>query len=111
MKYSIQEKGDVVVFAPEGELDVSNIPELKKVFNQILHEGHTKVVIDLDKVTYMDSSALGVLVNGLKELRQRNGTLKIANLTGNVERIFKLTRLIKFFETYSSAEEAMLSLN
>lgn len=111
MKYSVEKKDDVVVFAPEGELDVSNIPELKKVFNEIFQDGHPKVVIDLDRVTYMDSSALGVLVNSLKELRKRNGTLKIANLTGNVERIFKLTRLIKFFETYPSTEEAILSLN
>ncbi len=111
MKYSTLNEGDVVVFAPEGELDVSNVPDLQKAFEKILRGGHTKIVIDLDKVTYMDSSALGVLVNGLKEIRKQNGTLKIANLTGNVERIFKLTRLIKFFETYPSIEEAMLSLD
>ncbi|NOY77235.1 MAG: STAS domain-containing protein [Calditrichaeota bacterium] len=110
MKYNIQRQGDVVVLVPEGELDVSNVPELQNAFEKILGEGYTKVVIDLSKVTYMDSSALGVLVNGLKELRKKNGMLKIANLNGNVERIFQLTRLIKFFETYPTTEEAALSL-
>jgi len=111
MKYNILKKGSVIIIVPEGELDVSNVPKLKKVFDEVLREGHTKIIIDLDKVTYMDSSALGVLVNTLKELHKKNGTLKIANLSGNVERIFKLTRLIKFFETYPSAREAMLSLS
>ncbi len=111
MKYNVLKKGEIAIFSPEGELDVSNVPELNKALGEILKGGQKKIIIDLDRVSYMDSSALGVLVNSLKELRKQNGILKIANLKGNVERIFKLTRLIKFFETYSSTEQAMLSLN
>lgn len=111
MKYDVTQKHSVVVIAPEGELDVSNVPELQQAFHQIVNDGSKKVVFDLNNVTYMDSSALGVLVSGLKELRKINGTLKIANLSGNVERIFKLTRLIKFFETYASTDQAVMAFN
>ncbi len=111
MEYDVQKQGDVVVFAPSGEIDASNIPELQNVISRIFQEGNVKIVADMSRVSYMDSSALGVLVSSLKEIRRQQGTLKLANLTGNVERIFKLTRLINFFEAYPSTEQAVLSFH
>jgi anti-sigma B factor antagonist len=111
MEYDVQKKGKVVVIAPSGEIDASNIPELQGAFDRVLKEGSTKIVVDMSGVSYMDSSALGVLVNSLKLLRREQGGLKLANLNGNVERIFKLTRLIHFFEAYPTTEQAVLSFN
>ncbi len=111
MEFEVQKQGEVVVLAPAGEIDASNIPELQGAFSQILQKGNTKIVVDMSGVSYMDSSALGVLVNSLKQLRREQGSLKLANLNGNVERIFKLTRLINFFEAYPSTEQAVLSFN
>jgi len=101
----------VIVVAPEGELDVYNSPQLKEVLERHIAQGCSNVVIDLARVTYMDSSALGLLVSQLKSLRKRSGQLKIASLRGSVEKIFQLTRLTKFFEIYPSPEEALSSFD
>jgi anti-sigma B factor antagonist len=109
MEKAVISQDGVVVIAPEGELDVSNSPELKEAIEQEIGNGRRKIVIDLQRVVYVDSSALGVLVSGLKEMRRQQGSLKLAHLTGSVAKIFQLTRLSRFFEVYESLDEALKS--
>ncbi|KAA3615489.1 MAG: anti-sigma factor antagonist [Calditrichaeota bacterium] len=98
---------DATVITLQGELDVNNVDNLKSLIESELHEGTEKMLVDLKNVSYMDSAALGVLVSGLKRARLSNAQFKLANVTGNVENIFKLTRLTKFFDIYSSVDEAI----
>jgi len=109
MNCEVEKRGNVLIVAPEGELDVSNVPELQNLLDSHIQKGEIQIIIDLQKVTYMDSSALGVLVNTLKQVRRKNGNLKVSNLVGNVDRIFRLTRLIHFFDTYPSRQAALES--
>jgi len=100
---------DVVVLTPQGELNVYTISQLKEMIDQKVKGGYGKFIIDLKDVSYMDSSALGVLINLVKGLQKKGGGLKIVNLKGNIERIFRLTRLVSFFDTYATKEEALSS--
>ncbi|MCA9734922.1 MAG: STAS domain-containing protein [Deferribacteres bacterium] len=105
----VAKTNDATVITLQGELDVNNVEDLKTVIESELSDGTGKILIDLNKVTYMDSAALGVLVAGLKRARLSNAQFKLANVKGNVENIFKLTRLTKFFEIYNSVDSAMES--
>ena len=102
-------KNGVVIITPEGELDVYTSSQVKEIIDGELGQGRAQMVVNLQKVTYMDSSALGVLVSGLKSARRLNGSLKLACLGKSVDRIFQLTRLTKFFEIYNSEEAALAS--
>lgn len=109
MENTISRKNGVVIIALKGELDIYSGSTLKNLVEQEITNGSRKLLIDLGEVEYIDSSALGVLVNGLKTARQQNVKFKLTNISGTVERIFDLTRLSKFFEIYPSAEEALAS--
>jgi anti-sigma B factor antagonist len=91
----------------EGEIDVYTSIDLKLELNTLVDDGNKKILIDLEGVTYMDSSGLGVLVALLKRIKQEEGELKLLNLPPSVEKIFELTRLTKFFEIFDEADKAI----
>jgi len=109
MKTEVNIKGDVVVIAPSGELDISNSSLLKEAIAEQAERGRSKILLDLDQVPYMDSSALGALISGMTTLKKEKGNLKVSGLQENVERIFQLTGLTQFLEVYKTAEEALQS--
>ncbi len=90
-----------------GEVDVYTSIDLKKELNKLVEAEKNKLIIDLIKVNYMDSSGLGVLVALLKEIKKNGGELKLVNLPVSVKKIFDLTRLTKFFDIYESLDEAI----
>lgn len=111
MEKQVNHKGAVSVIALEGELDIYNSAELKSAIQDELSQGAKKLLLDLQEVGYIDSAALGVLVGGLKRAREAKAELKLANIKGPVEKIFKLTKLNEFFEVYASEHEALESFN
>ncbi|NOZ57009.1 MAG: STAS domain-containing protein [Calditrichaeota bacterium] len=100
---------DVVVLHPHGELDVHTCNPLREDIERYIQSGQAQLVVDLSDVTYLDSSALGVLVTGLKLARKSGGALKLSGLQSNVRKIFDLTRLSKFFEIYDDPDSAASS--
>jgi anti-sigma B factor antagonist len=105
-RIEVTEKGpDVAVLAVDGEIDLATAPRLKEALLALAEEPKT-VIVDLSKTQYLDSTALGVLVGGLKRKRERGGELRLAGLTERVRRVFDITRLSTVFEIYSSVEEA-----
>src|SRR5450756_3154949 len=69
--------GDIGVVVLVGEIDIYSAPEFKEVLVNGIEGGARKVIVDLSQVTFIDSTALGVLVSGAKRVRPRNGNLDI----------------------------------
>ncbi len=107
MTPEVMKKQDITVIIPQGELDTHNCSELRDTLSREMEKGATKLLVDLSRVGYMDSAALGVLVSGLKRAREKKAQLKLSGVHGPVEKIFNLTRLTKFFEIYDSLDEAL----
>src|SRR5207302_9285393 len=61
-----------------GELDVNTAPELREQLARLVNEGVRHIVVDLAQVSFVDSTALSVLVSALKRLRQADGDLELA---------------------------------
>ena len=64
-------------------------------------------MLDLAGVPYLDSAALGVLVDAVRRARDNNGIIYLTNMTPFVQRAFEITRLIKIFQIYPSLPEAL----
>jgi anti-sigma B factor antagonist len=90
----------------EGEVDVYTAPQLKQQMITLLEEGHVEMVVDLSKVEYLDSTALGVLIGGLKRVRERDGNLPLIVPSPRIRRVFEITGLDKIFDIYGSENEA-----
>jgi anti-sigma B factor antagonist len=76
---------------------------------ELVSEGHMDLVLDMDKVRYINSTGLGILVSGLTTLKKNMGQMKICNLSTRIDRLFSVTSLTSVFETYESVDEALAS--
>jgi len=98
---------DTVIIRVEGEVDVYTSPRLKQEIMDELAAGRTRLIVDLNAVEYLDSTALGVLIGGLKRARERGGDLQLICDNVRILRIFEITGLTRIFQIYRSRSEAL----
>ena len=106
---SIDEHRHVV--AVTGEIDLFTAPELKSALSEALESGHTRIVVDLTATTFLDSTALGVLIGAVKRLRSRDGVLTIDNTDPNIAKTFEITGLDQIFTIRPTRDEAVEALD
>jgi anti-sigma B factor antagonist len=87
----IERNGRVVVVLASGELDAFVVTDLETAFTEV-GEGR-RIVVDLERVSFMDSTALGVLVRRVRELREVDADVRVVLPRGTARRIFEITAL------------------
>lgn len=92
-----------------GEVDLYNAKELKEAIDEIVKNQHYEIVINLEKVPFMDSSGIGTLVTSMYKLKKYHGNLKVSGISGSVAKVFKLTGMESHLEVFSSVQEAVAS--
>ncbi|RZS77906.1 SpoIIAA-like anti-anti-sigma regulatory factor [Motilibacter rhizosphaerae] len=100
-------RGAWLVLTVAGEIDAATAPALRQRLIDLPAEGHTDVLLDLTGVTFLDSTALGVLVGTYKRLAALHGTLAIVPGTTMTKRLLKLTALERVFPLYASVDDAV----
>jgi len=105
---STEHIGDVCEIKLNGEIDVYTAPRLKEEIVALIESGCSNVIVDLEKVAFIDSSGLGVLVSALRRARERDGAVRIVCTRENILKIFRITGLDKVFPIFSDAAEARL---
>jgi anti-sigma B factor antagonist len=98
------------VVAVGGEIDLFTAPELKAALSEAVEAGRSRIVVDLTETTFLDSTALGVLIGAVKRLRSRDGALTIANTDPNIAKTFEITGLDQIFTIRPTREEAIEAL-
>ncbi len=107
LKYSENQIGEVTVCSVTGKLDAMTAPELKKRIQELVDGKKIKVVLNFEQLSLIDSSGVGAIVALLKRLRTEKGDVKLCALAGQPLEIFKLLRLDKAFDSYTSENEAV----
>jgi anti-sigma B factor antagonist len=95
------------VLAVRGEIDLFTAPELKQVLAESIEAGRHRIIVDLTETTFLDSTALGVLIGAVKRLRGRHGALAIVNVDENIAKTFEITGLDQIFTILSTRDEAV----
>src|SRR6195952_1131850 len=103
--------GERHVLAVRGEIDLFTAPELKQVLAEALESGRIRIVVDLTETTFLDSTALGVLIGAVKRLRSRDGVLTIVNTDANIAKTFEITGLDQIFTIRPTRDEAVEALD
>lgn len=102
-------EGDVSLGTVESKvLDVGTTSAFKEAIRPLLLDG-AKVVLDLSRVEFIDSSGLGALVSCLRVAHGRNAEIKLFGLRKPVRALFELVRMHRVFEVFNSADEAISS--
>jgi anti-sigma B factor antagonist len=96
------------IFDVSGDIDLANSPEIRKALLREVKENRTpKVVMNLSKVRYIDSSGVASLVEGLKASRDAGSRFILYGLSPTAREVLQLSRLLKIFEVYDNEEQAM----
>ena len=106
----VAEADDYVRLTLRGELDAANSVRLRELLTGMTTAGQSRIVVDLDGVTFLDSTGLGVLVGALKETRSNDGALHLVCTTPQVRRLFDITGLATRFDLFDSADQAIAAL-
>jgi len=94
-----------------GEIDLYTAPEFKERMIELIDGGKRRIVVDLTKATFIDSTTLGVLVGGVKRLRPAGGALALVCTDQNISKIFEITGLDRVFSIHATRGEALQSFD
>ena len=107
MGLSEREEDGVVVLTVTGELDVAAAPAFSEKLNDIIRQAGGDVVVDLQRVGFVDSTGLAVLLNALRRLTRARRRLAVVIGAGAVQRAFEVTRLHWTFDVFADVESAL----
>lgn len=106
LRIETEKLGDTVVVHVTGEVDVFTAPQLREALVGAIEEGCREVAVDLQGVDFLDSTGLGVLVAGLKRVRQYGGDLSLVCTREHILKILDITGLVKVLKVYDSVDAA-----
>jgi anti-sigma B factor antagonist len=89
-----------------GEIDVYTAPQVRERLIEMVGGGERRVIVDLGRVDFLDSTGLGVLVGAHRRLRVNGGTLRLVCPHERLLKIFRITGLDTVFDIHPSVEDA-----
>jgi anti-sigma B factor antagonist len=107
---SERQVGDVTVLDMDGKITIGEgSVALRTAIRRLLEESKKKILLNLARVGYIDSSGIGELVSSYTAIGKENGQLKLLNLTQKLQDLLTITKLLTVFDVYESEDEALAS--
>ena len=108
MKATVRKLGRVAVVDIVGKITIGEGDVLlREKVHELLDAGENRILLNLEKVKYMDSAGIGELVACYKRAKEKEGTVKLLNPSGKVYDLLQLTKLEEVFDTYKDEGEAL----
>ena len=102
-----RDHGPWAIVDVQGEVDMFTAPKLRERLVQVIDQGHHQVVVNLEGVTFMDSTGLGVLIGGLRRVKEREGEMALVCTNRPVLRVLTITGLHNVFPIHDTVEQAV----
>lgn len=110
MSIKVSHVGPVSVLELNGKLmGGDETKEVRDEVAKLVKEGHSKIVLDLGNIKWMNSSGLGAIVSCLNTVKDAGGAMKLVRVEQKIESLLVVTQLIKVFECHKSVDEAVNS--
>jgi len=110
MELQTHEDGSVTVLTVTGDLVIGDAEStFKKTVTRLLEEGHTRLLVDLSGVGFLDSSGLGALVRALTQSQKEGGQTKLLHAGPQIRKLLQMTKLDSVFEIHEDMEAAVSS--
>ena len=107
LKLGHYNKDGIEVVDVGGEIDIYTAPRLRELLIDLVSKGNYQIVVNLEKVGFLDSTGLGVLVGGLKRVRAHDGSLDLVCTQERILKIFRITGLTQVFGIHQTVNQAI----
>jgi anti-sigma B factor antagonist len=105
-----RQAGDITVLDMDGKVTIGEgSVALRSAIRRLLGEGKKKILLNLGRVGYIDSSGIGELVSSFTAVNKEGGTLKLLNLTQKIQDLLAITKLLTVFDVFDSEADALSS--
>ncbi|MBI5206276.1 MAG: STAS domain-containing protein [Candidatus Firestonebacteria bacterium] len=111
MEINEKEVDGITILEIKGDIMADNRNELKVKFASLIENGKIKIVLNFKDIYVIDSSGIGLLISTLQKVREKNGDIKILNISGFAKRTFNVTGLNNIFHIFSSQDKAVGSFS
>lgn len=112
MKITQREIGNAVILDLNGKLTGGpDADTFREVFKSIIDQGKKNIVVNLEKVSWINSTGLGILISGYTSVRRAGGDLVVMHASDRIESILYVTKLNLLFKSYESEEDAVRSFS
>lgn len=108
-QYSSSKQGNVTLICVGGSLDAETAPKLDAKIRNEIEKGAKKIVFNMEKLEYIASAGLGVLIGSNDVLQKQGGELRLSAMNDKIRKIFKLLGFINLFKIYENDEKAINS--
>ena len=110
MELTTREEGRVTILTVHGDLVIGE-PEttFKRTVTRLLEDGSVNLLVDLERVGFLDSSGLGALVRALTNSQKEGGQTKLLHAGPQVRKLLEMTKLDSVFELHDDLEKAVSS--
>ncbi len=103
-------QGRAAVVQADGDIDVFTAPLLRERLAELIRAGHHHLVVDMESVTFLDSTGLGVLVGARRKVHAHEGSVRVICTHERIIKIFRITGLTGVFPIHTSLDEAIATL-
>ncbi len=104
-------KADVLILRLKGDLDDVSVSDLRFRISKYIDDYNVKhLVINMDKLDFLDSSGIGFIIGRYHQIKKRNGDVALCNINSKIERIIKISGLHKICMIRESEEALVLSI-
>lgn len=107
MHISVSDVGEVKVLRIEGKLDTKTSPDALATLADLIETGATKIVVNFEKLAYISSAGLRVLLATAKQLRGNSGELRVCGLNEVVQEVFEISGFDRILSVAGTEEEAL----
>lgn len=112
LKHTIRQNGPVTVVDMKGKITIgSGDEQLREIVHGLLEQGHMKILLNCEGVTFIDSTGIGELVATYTKVKNRHGTLALLKLTARIQELMEITQLMTVFDTYDTEAEAVSAMS
>lgn len=107
MEISTRDADEVAVVLFSGKLETATVPAAQDQLNRLVAQGITKIVVNFEKLEFITSSGLRVLLLTAKQLKAGGGEMRICSLNETVHEIFKISGFSSIFRPFDTESQAL----
>ena len=107
LKLGHYSKDGIEVIDVGGEIDIYTAPRLRELLTDLASTDNYQLIVNMERVEFLDSTGLGVLVGGLKRVRAHDGSLDLVCTQERILKIFRITGLTKVFGIHQTVDQAI----
>ena len=107
MDIAVSDVGEVKVLRIEGKLDTKTSPDAQAMLTDLIESGATKIVVNFEKLAYISSAGLRVLLAAAKQLKGNSGELRVCGLNDVVQEVFEISGFNTILAVTGTEPEAL----